>query len=165
MKLASGTAPVAGLLDAGVTVGIGTDGPASNNTLDMLKETRHAALVAKNREGDASAVPARAALEAATRGGARLLDTGAGVIEEGRPADLAVVDLEAPHLAPRHDLVSHAVYAARGSDVVHTVVDGNVLMEDGVVETLDADRIVAEAEEAARELVERAESETEDGGV
>jgi len=165
MKLASGTAPVAGLLGAGVTVGIGTDGPASNNTLDMLKETRHAALVAKNREGDASAVPARAALEAATRGGARLLDTGAGVIEEGRPADLAVVDLEAPHLAPRHDLVSHAVYAARGSDVVHTVVDGNVLMEDGVVETLDADRIVAEAEEAARELVERAESETEDGGA
>jgi 5-methylthioadenosine/S-adenosylhomocysteine deaminase len=162
MKLASGTAPVAAMLEAGVTVGIGTDGPASNNTLDMLKEARHAALVAKNREGDASAVPARAALEAATRGGAELLGTGAGVVAEGRPADLTVVDLGAPHLTPRHDLVSHAVYAANGGDVVHTVVGGDVLMEDRRVETMDVDAVVAEAEEKAHELVDRAEA---DGGV
>lgn len=157
MKLASGTAPVAGMLDADVTVGIGTDGPASNNTLDMFKETRHAALVAKNREGDASVFPARAALEAATRGGAKLLGTEAGVIEEGRPADIAVVDFGTAHLTPRHDLVSHAVYAANAGDVVHTVVDGEVLMEDRNVETLDAVAVVAEAEETAHELVERAE--------
>ncbi|MFP4174442.1 MAG: amidohydrolase [Halobacteriales archaeon] len=162
MKLASGTAPVADMLQAGVTVGVGTDGPASNNTLDMFKETRRAALVAKNREGDASAVPAQAALDAATRGGAELLGTDAGVIKEGRPADLAVVSLDAAHLTPRHDLVSHAVYAANARDVVHTVVDGEVLMEDRRIETLDADAVVAEAEERARELVERAEAE-EDG--
>lgn len=158
MKLASGTAPVADMLDAGVTVGIGTDGPASNNTLDMLKEARHAALVAKNREADASVVPARAALDAATRGGAELLGTDAGVIEEGRPADLAVVDMDAPHLTPKHDLVSHAIYAANGADVTATIVDGEVLMEDGVVESMDEEAVIAEAEEAARELVERAEA-------
>lgn len=159
MKLASGNAPVAGMLDAGVTVGIGTDGPASNNTLDLFKETRHAALVAKNREDDASVVPAQTALDAATRGGANLLGTGTGVIEEGRPADLTVVDLDAPHLTPKHDLVSHAVYAANGGDVTATVVGGEVLMEDGVVETMDAEAVVADAEETARELVERAEAE------
>ncbi|MCX2819725.1 amidohydrolase [Haladaptatus sp. F3-133] len=159
MKLASGTAPVAEMLDAGMTVGIGTDGPASNNTLDMFKETRHTALVAKSREGDASVVPAREALDAATRGGAELLGTQSGVIAEGRPADIAVVDLDAPHLTPRHSLVSHAVYAANGGDVVHTVVDGEVLMEDGHVETVDAGRVTAEAEERARRLAERTEAE------
>ncbi len=158
MKLASGVAPVTALLDAGVTVGIGTDGPASNNTLDMFKEARHAALVAKTRENDASVVSAREALDAATRGGAELLGLDAGVIEEGRPADLVVVDLDAPHLTPKHDLVSHAVYAANGADVKTTVVDGEVLMDDGVVETMDEERVVAEAEETARELVERAEA-------
>jgi len=158
MKLASGTAPVAALLDAGVTVGIGTDGPASNNTLDMFKEARHVALVAKTREDDASVVSAQEALEAATEGGAGLLGTGAGVIEEGRPADLAVVDMDAPHLTPKHDLVSHAVYAANGADVKTTVVDGEVLMEDGVVETMDEREVIAEAQETARELVERAEA-------
>ncbi|MDZ7689106.1 MAG: amidohydrolase [Halobacteriales archaeon] len=158
MKLASGTAPVTALLDAGVTVGIGTDGPASNNTLDMFKEARHAALVAKTRENDASVVSAHEALEAATRGGAELLGTGAGVIAEGRPADLAVVDLDAPHLTPKHDLVSHAVYAANGADVKTTIVDGEVLMEEGVVETIDEDAVIAEAEETARGLVERAEA-------
>jgi 5-methylthioadenosine/S-adenosylhomocysteine deaminase len=162
MKLASGTAPVTEMLDAGVTVGIGTDGPASNNTLDMFKETRHAALVAKNREGDASVVPAHAALDAATRGGSRLLGTGGGVISEGKPADLAVVDLDAAHLRPHHDLISHAVYAANGGDVVHTVVDGKVLMENGHVETLDTESVIAEAEETARELVERTDSGGED---
>jgi len=160
MKLASGTAPVTDLLDAGVCVGIGTDGPASNNTLDMFKETRHAALVAKNRETDASTVPAETALNMATRGGADLLGTGAGVVEEGSPADLAVVDLDAPHLAPPHDLVSHAVYAANAADVTATVADGEVLMEDGVVETMDEEAVLAEAEEAAFELVERAEAES-----
>jgi 5-methylthioadenosine/S-adenosylhomocysteine deaminase len=158
MKLASGTAPVADLLNADVTVGIGTDGPASNNTLDMFKEARHAALVAKNRESDASVVSAREALEAATRGGAELLGTDAGVIEEGHPADLAVVDLDAPHLTPKHDLVSHAIYAANGADVTATIVDGEVLMEDGVVETMDEEAVIAEAQETARELVERAEA-------
>jgi 5-methylthioadenosine/S-adenosylhomocysteine deaminase len=124
----------------------------------MFKEARHAALVAKNRESDASVVSAREALEAATRGGAELLGTDAGVIEEGHPADLAVVDLDAPHLTPKHDLVSHAIYAANGADVTATIVDGEVLMEDGVVETMDEEAVIAEAQETARELVERAEA-------
>jgi 5-methylthioadenosine/S-adenosylhomocysteine deaminase len=124
----------------------------------MFKEARHAALVAKNRESDASVVSAREALDAATRGGAELLGTDAGVIEEGRTADLAVVDLDAPHLTPKHDLVSHAIYAANGANVTATIVDGEVLMEDGVVETMDEEAVIAEAQETARELVERAEA-------
>ncbi|MDY7082518.1 MAG: amidohydrolase, partial [Halobacteria archaeon] len=84
-----------------------------------------------------------------------------GVIERGRPADFAVVDLDKPHLTPKHDLVSHAVYSAKGSDVTATVVGGDVLMEDCDVKTLDEDKIMDEAEEKAEDLVNRTETEEE----
>jgi len=157
MKLASGMAPVQRLLDAGVAVGLGTDGAASNNDLDVFDEMRDAAMVGKLATGDASAVPAERVVEMATAGGADLLGFDAGRIEPGANADLAVVDLDAAHLTPRHDLVSHLVYAARGSDVRHTVCDGDVLMRDGEVLSLDADAVRARAEERAAAAVERAE--------
>ncbi|MDY6780628.1 MAG: amidohydrolase family protein [Halobacteria archaeon] len=157
MKLASGAAPVAEMVDRGVNVAVGTDGVASNNNLDMFEEMRHAALLSKVTEGDAAALPARSALDAATRNGAYALGFNAGAVEPRRPADIAVVDLDAPHLSPEHDLVSHAVYSAKGSDVKATVVDGEVLMDDGEVRTLDEDRVIREAQEAARELVSRVE--------
>ena len=156
MKLASGVAPVQALLDAGVTVGLGTDGAASNNDLDVLGEVRDAAMVGKLAADDAAAVPAEAAVQAATAGGADLLDVDAGRIEAGALADLAVIDLEAPHLTPAHDLVSHLAYAARGSDVRHTVVDGEVLMRDREVCTLPADPVRREAERHAAAAAERA---------
>ena len=156
MKLASGVAPVQRLLDAGVTVGLGTDGAASNNDLDVLDEVRDAAMVGKLAADDAAAVPAEAAVRAATAGGADLLGIDAGRIETGALADLAVVDLEAPHLTPAHDLVSHLAYAARGSDVRHTVVDGEVLMRDREVCTLPAGPVRREAERHAAAAVERA---------
>uniref|UniRef100_UPI0025C6854D amidohydrolase n=1 Tax=Halovivax sp. TaxID=1935978 RepID=UPI0025C6854D len=112
MKLASGMAPVQRLLDAGVTVGLGTDGAASNNDLSMLDEMRDAAMVGKLATGDAAAVPAEAVVEMATRGSAEALGLPGGRIEPGAPADLAVIDLERPHLTPAHDLVSHLAYAA-----------------------------------------------------
>jgi len=157
MKLASGIAPVQKLLDAGVTVGLGTDGAASNNDLDMFDEMRDAAMVGKLGADDAAAVPADEVVKMATQGSADALGFDAGRIEEGRKADLAVVDLDAAHLTPQHNLVSHLAYAARGSDVRHTVCDGQVLMADREVQTLDAADVKARAAEAAEELVARAE--------
>jgi 5-methylthioadenosine/S-adenosylhomocysteine deaminase len=94
----------------------------------------------------------------ATRGGAEALGIDAGRIEPGAKADIAVVDFDAPHLTPSHDAVSHLAYAARGSDVRHTVCDGQVLMRDRELTTLDEDRVMAEARDRAAALVERAES-------
>jgi 5-methylthioadenosine/S-adenosylhomocysteine deaminase len=156
MKLASGMAPVQAMVDAGVTVGLGTDGAASNNDLDVFDEMRDAAMVGKLATGDASAAPAETVVRMATEGGATALGFDAGRIEEGAAADLAVVDLGAPHLTPRHDLVSHLVYAARGSDVRHTVCDGQVLMRDREVLTLDEASVRARAQEHARDAIERA---------
>jgi 5-methylthioadenosine/S-adenosylhomocysteine deaminase len=156
MKLASGIAPVQKLLDAGVTVGLGTDGAASNNDLDMFDEMRDAAMVGKLAESDASAVPAESVVRMATRGSAEALGFDSGRIEEGANADLAVVDLDAAHLTPHHDLVSHLAYAARGSDVRHTICDGAVLMRDGAVLTLDAEAVRERAEDRAVAAVERA---------
>lgn len=157
MKLASGAAPVAELLADDVPVCLGTDGPASNNTLDMFSEMRHAALLAKTRERDATVLPAPAVLSMATRNGARTLGLRSGVIEEGRPADLAIVDLDAAHLAPRHDLVSHVVYAMTGADVTTTVIDGEVVMEDGDVLALDERAVIDDARAAADRVLARAE--------
>ncbi|MHB9287277.1 amidohydrolase [Halobacteriales archaeon Cl-PHB] len=156
MKLASGMAPVQDLLDAGVTVGLGTDGAASNNDLDMFDELRDAAMLGKLAADDASAVPAEAAVRMATEGSARAIGIDSGRIEAGANADLAVVDLDAAHLTPQHDLVSHLAYAARGSDVRHTVCDGQVLMADRELQTLDLEATRARASERAAALVDRA---------
>ncbi|WP_435094921.1 amidohydrolase [Halorubrum sp. N11] len=155
MKLASGMAPVQRLRDAGVTVALGTDGAASNNDLDVFDEMRDAAMLGKLAADDASAVPAAAVVEMATAGGAEALGLPGGRIEPGAAADLAVVDLDAPHLTPVHDPVSHLAYAARGSDVRHTVCDGEILMRDREVLTLDTDAVQERAAAAASDLVDR----------
>jgi 5-methylthioadenosine/S-adenosylhomocysteine deaminase len=156
MKLASGMAPVQALREAGVTVALGTDGAGSNNDLDMFDEMRDAAMLGKLAADDASAVPAPAVVEMATAAGADLLGFDSGRIEPGANADLAVLDLGAPRLTPEHDLVSHLAYAARGSDVRHTVCDGQVLMRDRDLLTLDLDSVVREASEHAQALFGRA---------
>jgi 5-methylthioadenosine/S-adenosylhomocysteine deaminase len=156
MKLASGMAPVQNLLDSGVPVGLGTDGAASNNDLDLFDELRDAAMLGKLAAKDASAVAAADAVEMATAGGADVLGLNAGRIEAGGAADLAVIDLDAPHLTPEHDLVSHLAYAVRGSDVRHTICDGEVLMRDREVLTLDESAVMERAAERSDELLERA---------
>jgi 5-methylthioadenosine/S-adenosylhomocysteine deaminase len=156
MKLASGIAPVERLRDAGARVAVGTDGPASNNDLDLFDEVRDAAMVGKLASRDATAVPAEAAVEMATAAGADALGFDAGRLETGRLADLAVVDFSAPHLVPDHDPVSHLAYAVRGSDVRHTVCDGRVLMRERELLTVDEAAVVQEARAAARALVARA---------
>ncbi|ELY36229.1 amidohydrolase [Natronorubrum tibetense] len=158
MKLASGMAPVQRMLDAGVTVGIGTDGAASNNDLSMLDEARDAAMIGKLETGDASAVPAESVVKMMTQGSADAIGLDVGRLEAGAPADIAVIDLESAHLTPRHDLVSHLAYAAAASDVRHTICDGQLLMRDREVLTLDEEAVRMQASEAAEALVDRAES-------
>ncbi|ADJ13811.1 amidohydrolase [Halalkalicoccus jeotgali] len=156
MKLASGMAPVQAMLDAGVSVGMGTDGAASNNDLDLFGELRDAAMIGKLAADDASAVPAEQVVEMATAGSAEAIGIDGGRIEAGANADLAVIDFDKPHLTPAHDPVSHLAYAVRGSDVRHTICDGEVLMRDREVLTLDEKEVRETAEKRAVELVGRA---------
>ncbi|RQG89183.1 amidohydrolase [Natrarchaeobius halalkaliphilus] len=157
MKLASGMTPVQRLLEAGVTVGLGTDGAASNNDLSMLDEARDAAMIGKLAADDASAVPASAVVEMMTRGSAEAIGLDSGRLEAGAPADLAVIDVDRPHLTPHHDLVSHLAYAAAAADVRHTVCDGRVLMRDREVKTLDEPSVLERASRTAASLVDRAD--------
>ncbi|WP_221351368.1 amidohydrolase [Streptomyces beigongshangae] len=145
LKLGCGVAPVPRLLGAGVTVGLGTDGAVSSNTLDVLRSLNLAALVHK-AGGDPTAVGAEQAVRMATLEGARALglDDALGSLEAGKRADLVVLDLGGPHLAPAHDLWSTLAYAARAGDVRDTLVDGRVLMRDRVLTTLDEGAALAE---------------------
>ena len=147
MKLASGTMPIAALRGAGVIVGLGTDGAASNNDLDMFGAMFSAALLHKQMEGDPTAMPATEVVAIATIESARALGLGddIGSLESGKRADLIVVDGSSINLVPQYDPYSHLVYSARGSDVSTTVVDGRVLYRDGRFLTLDRDRIEAAA--------------------
>ncbi|MFQ5811684.1 MAG: amidohydrolase family protein [Anaerolineae bacterium] len=156
LKLASGVAPVTRMLDIGLNVGIGTDGPASNNDQDMFEEMRLAALLAKGITGAPKAVPSRIALTMATIGGARALhlDHITGSIEVGKQADLAVVDLDVLHVTPRFDLsadniYSQLVYAVKSADVCHVLVHGRLLMKDRELLTVDVEMIRAEAQRIA----------------
>lgn len=147
LKLGCGIAPVPRLLSAGVTVGLGTDGAVSSNTLDLLGAVRQAALVHK-ADGDPSAVGAEEAVRMATIEGARALGLGEhlGSLEAGKRADLVVLDLNAPHLRPLHDPWSTLAYAAHSTDVRDTVVDGRVLMRDRALTTLDEAAVIADLE-------------------
>jgi 5-methylthioadenosine/S-adenosylhomocysteine deaminase len=132
LKLASGFAPLAALLDAGLNVGLGTDGAASNNRLDLFQEMRTAALLAKAVAGRADALPAHAALRCATIAGARALGLEAlvGSIAPGKAADLCAVALHGPETQPCYDPISHLVYVCGREDVTHVWVGGRPVVED-----------------------------------
>ncbi|OGS49633.1 MAG: hypothetical protein A3K65_08660, partial [Euryarchaeota archaeon RBG_16_68_12] len=154
MKLAAGRAmPLKALREAGVLVSLGTDGPASNNNLDMLESMKFAALLQKFASDDATVAPAAQVFEMATLGGARALGVDAGLVEEGRLADIALVDLRRPELSPAHDLTSLLVYSAHGNVVDTVICDGQVLMRGRKVP--GEAEIVRKAAEAGRELVSR----------
>jgi 5-methylthioadenosine/S-adenosylhomocysteine deaminase len=147
MKLASGTAPVPAYLAAGVALGLGTDGAASNNDLDMFEAMRTASFLHKLQSNDPRAVSARAALRMATIGGARALgmERHIGSLEPGKRADVIVVSMSSARQTPMYDAISHLVYTTRGDDVQTTIVNGHVLMRDRKVVTLDAPAILKEA--------------------
>ncbi len=152
MKLASGLAPVAELLDRGVPVGLGTDGCASNNNLDLFQEMDTAAKLQKVRYLDPTRLPATAALDLATRGGAAILGLApqVGALTPGRKADLVVLDLNQPHLTPLYDPYSHLVYAAGGADVQTVMVNGRLVVQDRRVLTFDLEETMARARELAQ---------------
>jgi len=157
LKLGSGLAPVVELRARGISVSIGADGAACNNRLDMFDEMRLAATLQAVRHGPGR-LTARDAVWMATREGARALglDDQIGSLEPGKRADLILVDVRAPHLAPAPDPYSTLVYAARGTDVRLTVVDGRPLVEEGRLTWADPEEIAAEAREASRRLAARA---------
>ena len=151
MKLASGIAPVPEYLAAGITVGLGTDGAASNNDLDMFEAMRVAALLHKVKTGDPRVIPAATALAMATIEGARALglEKQIGSLEAGKRADLAVVSMASARQTPIYDPVSHLVYASTGNDVRTVIVNGRVLMRDRKMLTLDEPAVLAEARKIA----------------
>jgi 5-methylthioadenosine/S-adenosylhomocysteine deaminase len=149
MKLASGTAPVARMLGLGINVGLGTDGAASNNNLDMFQAMDFAAKLHKLVQMDPQALPAERVLEMATIGGARALglDRETGSLESGKRADLILIDTDAPHALPMYNVYSHLVYALRASDVSSSIVNGKVVMRDRRVQTLNEALVLGKARE------------------
>ncbi len=147
MKLASGVAPIPEMLQAGVAVGLGTDGAASNNNLSMFKEMNAAALLQKVSRLEPTALSALAAVKAATIGGAKVLgmEKRIGSLEEGKRADLILIELNRPHLVPLYNVYSHLVYAANGADVETVVIDGRVVMQNKKLLTLDEESVMQEA--------------------
>ncbi len=154
MKLASGVAPVVKMRQAGIKVGLGTDGAASNNNLDMFEEMRSASLLHKLVNKDPLALPAFNVLMMATRDGAQALglEKQVGILKPGYKADLIMVDLNQAHLCPRHNLLAHMVYAAQGSDVDTVIIDGQVVMQDRKMLTVNEDLVRQEAESRAQRL-------------
>ncbi|MCU0251310.1 MAG: amidohydrolase [Vicinamibacterales bacterium] len=154
MKLASGAAPVAAALKAGLIVALGTDGAASNNDLDMFEAMRQAAFLHKLTEGDPTVASAQAVLEMATLGGAAALGMAdrLGALEPGKLADLIVVSMRSARQTPMYNAVSHLVYATRGDDVRTTIVNGKILMRERRVLTLNQAAVLADARRLAAKV-------------
>lgn len=155
MKLASGVSPVTRLIERGVNVSLGTDGAASNNNLDMIEEMKTASLLQKVSLQDPTALPARRVLEMATINGAESLGMDAGVIEEGKKADIVLLNVRRPHLVPWRNPASHLVYSASGSDVETVICNGEILLDGGELERINENYVMEVAEEAAEELTSR----------
>ena len=157
MKLASGISPVPELLKHGITVGIGTDGCASNNNLDLLQEMDTAAKLHKVNRLDPTVMDAPTVVRMATFDGARVLGLQdlIGSLEPGKKADIIVIDTRQPHLTPMYDVYSHLVYAVSGHDVVTSIVNGKVLMENRVLTTLDQDAVIESVNRIAERVVSK----------
>lgn len=157
LKLASGFAPIDAMLKAGIPVALGTDGSSSNNNLNMFEEMHLASIINKAVTGDAVAVPAIKALEMATINGAKALDWDdqIGSIEEGKKADLILIDTDKAHLYPHHDQISAIAYSTQGSDVDTVIVDGRILMENRQIKSLNVEKIKYMVEKRAKDLIRR----------
>jgi 5-methylthioadenosine/S-adenosylhomocysteine deaminase len=156
MKGASGLARVPDLLARGVVVGLGTDGPASNNNLDLFEEMDTAAKVHKLVRSDPTVMPAKEVFRMATRGGAKALGLEAivGSLESGKRADVVLVDVRVPELTPLYDVFSHLVYAVKGAHVRTVVVDGKVVVRDRKMTTLDENKVMEKAREIQKRIRE-----------
>jgi len=157
MKLAAGVAPVPEMLRQGMTVGIGTDGCASNNDLDMFREMDTAAKIHKVTMLDPTVMSAETVLKMATIGGAKVLglDKLIGSIETGKQADIILVDMNQPHLTPLYNCYSQLVYAARGADVKTSIINGRIVMKDRRLRTIDLPAAMENVRKVAAEIIAR----------
>lgn len=157
LKLASGFAPVEKMIKKGINVALGTDGPSSNNNLNMFEEINLAAIINKSVNHDATSIPAITAIKMATVNGAKALGLEREIasIEVGKKADLIIIDTQKPHFYPRHNIISALAYSAQASDVKTVIVDGKIIMEDYEIKTIDTERIMFETEKAAKDLMRR----------
>jgi 5-methylthioadenosine/S-adenosylhomocysteine deaminase len=156
LKLAAGIAPVTEMQARGIPVGVGSDGAASNNTLDMLEQLRLAAMLQKHQNENATLLKRHEALAMATSEGAKVLrEDKLGQIKEGYLADLILVDLSGAHVQPVHDIVASLVYSSRASDVDTVIVNGNVVMEHRQHKTIDKARVLQEVKQRAPRLANR----------
>lgn len=155
LKLGNGFARIEDMLKKGINVGLGTDGSASNNNLNMFEEINLAALINKGYTGDTTSIPAGTAVKMATINGAKALgiDEEVGTIEVGKRADIIMLDLNKPHFYPRYNLVASLAYSAQGSDVETVIVDGKVLMENYELKTIDLEKVMFNAEKSAKALI------------
>lgn len=160
MKTGAGIAPVPQMLAAGVNVGLGTDGAASNNDLNLWQEMRLAALIHKGVSNDPTLVTAEQALDMATRMGANAVGLGdaVGTLEEGKRADLIQVSFDNPRFDPLYNVVSHLVYVATGEDVVTSIIDGQIVMQGGEVSTIDVAKMRQDVEAIAQKIRQDLES-------
>jgi 5-methylthioadenosine/S-adenosylhomocysteine deaminase len=142
MKLGSGIAPVAEMLRMGIPVALANDGSASNDVLDMFEEMRFAALLQKVAAQDPSVVSATDVFRMATENGAKACRIDAGTIDPGRLADVVIVNLRRPNLTPVHDIVNSLVYCAKGADVETTIINGQVVMRERELVTMDEEEIL-----------------------
>ncbi|MEA2089380.1 MAG: amidohydrolase [Thermoproteota archaeon] len=156
-KLGDGIAPLADFLKAKITLGLGSDGPATNNCIDMFQEMKLACLFQRAASCDPTVVKAEDVLRMATIGGAKLLgiDNEIGSLEIGKKADIIIVNFEKPHLYPKTSIISHLVYSAKASDVDTTIVDGKVLMKNRKVKTMNEASVLKEAQKAYENISSR----------
>lgn len=156
LKLASGFAPIEKMLKANVNVALGTDGASSNNNLNMFEEMHLASIINKCVNSDATSVPAEAVIKMATINGAKALgvEKELGSIKVGKKADIILIDLNKPHLCPLHNPLSAICYSAQGSDVHTVIVDGNILMENYELKTIDVEKAMYKTAECSRKLIE-----------
>lgn len=156
MKLASGTAPVPQLLAKNITVGLGTDGASSNNSMNLMRDLSVCSFLHKLNSMDPTALDAYDILRMATIGGARALgwDQEIGTLEIGKKADVILIDLEALHYYPHNNIISDMVYSSQGADVKTTIINGQIIMRDRRFTKLDLDKVKAEMSQAARAITQ-----------
>jgi 5-methylthioadenosine/S-adenosylhomocysteine deaminase len=154
MKLASGIAPIPDMLKSNVTVGLGTDGCASNNNLDLFAEMDMAAKLHKINSMDTTVMDALTVMRMATVEGAKALGMGdvTGSLEKGKKADVIILDTKKPHLTPMYNPFSHLVYAARGNDVTHSIINGRLLMENRKLLSIDLYEIMEKARQKSQDV-------------
>lgn len=154
MKLASGIAPIPTMLKKGINVSLGTDGAASNNNLDMITEMRAMAFIHKVTTLNPEELPAGLAMKIATINGAKALGLqDVGSLMPGMKADVICIDYHKPHMQPMHNIVANIVYAAQPSDVTHTIVDGQILVENGKLTTIDEEELIMNVKKCSERLV------------